>query len=58
MSADNQQETLTNVRGSSETIRGTLSIENAKAYLQGALHDGTFNQYNQQFVTAKLVPIG
>ena len=35
--------------GSSETTRGTLSVENTKAYLQGALHDGTFNHYNKRF---------
>ena len=48
MSADNQQETLT-LRGSSETTRETLSVEICEAYLQGALHDGTFNKRNQRF---------
>src|SRR5438552_1949328 len=50
MSADNQQETLNNfLGGSSETTRGTLSVEICKAYLLGALHDGTFNKRNQRF---------
>ncbi len=54
LSADNQQETLNFLRGSSETTRETLSVEVYKAYLQGALHDGTFNKRNQRFRFSQL----
>lgn len=49
MSADNQQATPIYFGESSETTRGTLSVETCKAYLQGALHDGTFNKRNKRF---------
>jgi hypothetical protein len=50
MSADNQQETFNfMLKGSSETTRETLSVEIYQAYLQGALHDGTFIKRNQRF---------
>src|SRR5574340_598017 len=50
MSADNQQATPAFIVGeSSETTSRTLSVAIRKAYLQGALHDGTFNKYNQRF---------
>jgi len=47
--ADNQQATSIYIEGASETTRETLFVEICKAYLQGALHDGTFNKYNQRF---------
>ena len=49
MSADNQQATPTHIGESSETTRGSLAVMIYQAYLQGALHDGTFNKYNQRF---------
>lgn len=43
--AGNQQETSINIGGSSETTRqAPFSKEEAIAYLQGALHDATFNK--------------
>lgn len=46
--ADNQQETSISIGGSSETTRQAPSTKVCKAYLFGALHDGTFNRYNQR----------
>lgn len=40
---------LFSMKESSETTSRTLSVEVCKAYLQGALHDGTFNKWNQRF---------
>ena len=47
--ADNQQATRDNTWGASETTRETLFVASCKSYLQGALHDGTFNKFNQRF---------
>lgn len=47
--ADNQQETLIYIGGSSETIRRAPFLnKQIVAYLQGALHDASFNK-NQRF---------
>ncbi len=48
-SADNQQATSIKFEGASETIRQAPTCLVSMAYLQGALHDGTFNKYNQRY---------
>jgi hypothetical protein len=48
-SADNQQATLIKFEGASETTCQAPSDSVCRAYLQGALHDGTFNKYNQRY---------
>ena len=47
-SADNQQATSIKFGGASETIRQAPTCLVSMAYLQGALHDGTFNKYNRR----------
>ncbi len=48
-SAENQQATPSKLfGGASETTRQAPSDSICRAYLQGALHDGTFNKYNQR----------
>jgi len=42
------------VGGPSETTRQAPSIAECQAYLLGALHDGTFNRYNQRYRFAQL----
>ncbi|MBI3627907.1 MAG: LAGLIDADG family homing endonuclease [Candidatus Sungbacteria bacterium] len=43
-----------NVGGASETTRQAPSVAECRAYLLGALHDGTFNRYNQRHRFAQL----
>lgn len=55
-SAGNQQETRRTLLrwGSSETTRQAPSPAVCRAYLLGALHDGTFNKYNQRYRFAQV----
>lgn len=55
-SAGNQQATQRQYRrwGSSETTSRAPSIAECRAYLLGALHDGTFNRYNRRYRFAQV----